>query len=194
MDLQHLNVKVFVASPGPIDLEPFIGIFNNWIQRHLTDDLLIDVADYRHTVNGPGVVLIGHAANYSLDQTDGRLGLLYSYKAALIGSIADRLCETVRATLLACRRLEHENGLKFNGSEVQLTFNDRLLAPNTPKTLEALRPALQESLERLYGQAAYTLNRISGDPRERLTLSVKSVTPITVTTLLQNLAAERVPA
>ncbi len=194
MELQHLNVKIFVTSPAPINLEPFIGIFHNWIQRRLTDDLLIDVADYRHVVNGPGVVLIGHAANYSLDQSDGRLGLLYNRKAALAGSIDDRLSQVVRATLLACQRLEHENGLSFNGSEVHLTFNDRLLAPNTPKAMDVLRPALREFLDRLYGQDAYTLDRISGDPRERLAIGVKSATPLTVTALLHNLAAERVPA
>ncbi len=194
MDLQHLNLKFFVASPNPIDLEPFIGIFHDWIQRHLTNDLLIDVADYRHVVNGPGVVLIGHATNYSLDQTGGRLGLLYNRKAALEGSLNERLSESVHAALLACQRLEQENGLKFNGNEALLIFNDRLLAPNTPKTLDALRPALRGFFDRLYGQDAYTLDRISGDPRERLTLGIKSVRPKTITALLQNLAAERVPA
>ena len=194
MDLQHLNIKVFAASPAPIDLEPFIGIFHTWIQRQLTGDLLIDVADYRHVVNGPGVIVIGHAANYSLDQTDGRVGLLYNRKAALDGPPDKRLSESVRAALLACQRLEQENDLQFNGSEIHLTFNDRLLAPNTPKTLDAMRPALRDFFDRLYAPGVYTLDRISGDHRERLAVGVKSAAPLTVTALLHNLAAERVPA
>ena len=32
MDLQHLNVKFFVDQPETVDLEPFLAVFNAWIQ------------------------------------------------------------------------------------------------------------------------------------------------------------------
>ena len=45
------------------------------------------MADYRHVPEGPGVMLIGHQANYSVDNTDNRLGVRYNRKEPLEGQI-----------------------------------------------------------------------------------------------------------
>jgi hypothetical protein len=173
MDLQHLNVKFFVDQPETVDLESFLGVFNTWIQDQVTDELLIDVADYRHVWAGPGVILIGHAANYSLDNAGNRLGLLYNRKAPLPGSNRDRLQQAVRAALLAAQRLSAQPGLTFSGRELQLTVNDRLLAPNTAATWEAAQPELAGFFDQLYGPGRYTLAR-HPEPRERFTVDVRA--------------------
>src|SRR5215467_12966631 len=117
MDLQHFNVKLFVDQPETVDLAGFMAVFNSWIQDQVSEELLIDVADYRHVHAGPGVVLIGHEANFSLDNAEDRLGLLYNRKAPLPGSNTDRLRQAVRAALLAAQRLSVAPGLKFSGGE-----------------------------------------------------------------------------
>jgi hypothetical protein len=66
MDVQQVNVKFFVENPEAVDLEAYLTIFNNWIQSHATEELLVDVADYRHVFAGPGVVLIGHPSRTAL--------------------------------------------------------------------------------------------------------------------------------
>ena len=53
-------------------------MFHDWIQNQRLDELLIDVVDYRHVHDGPGVILIAHDAHYAFDTSEGRLGLLYS--------------------------------------------------------------------------------------------------------------------
>ncbi len=106
MDIGQVNVKFFVENPEAVDLEAFLTIFNNWIQSHATEELLVDVADYRHVFAGPGVVLIGHEANYSLDNAGERLGLLYNRKADVPGTNQERLRQAVRAALLAAQRLD----------------------------------------------------------------------------------------
>src|SRR5919108_3097499 len=113
MDVQHVNIKFFVENPEAVDLEAFLTIFNNWIQSHAAEELLVDVADYRHVFAGPGVVLIGHEANYSIDNTGNRLGLLYNRKAEVPGTNQERLRQAARAALLAAGRLEKEQNLKF---------------------------------------------------------------------------------
>src|SRR5262249_46133967 len=119
MELQHLNVKFFVEQPETVDLEPFMGVFNHWIQDQVVpDELLIDVADYRHVWGGPGVVLVGHEANYSLDNGEHRLGLLYNRKAPVPGSNTDRLRQAVRAALLAAQRLAQQPGVRFDGQSL----------------------------------------------------------------------------
>ncbi len=141
MEFQHVNVKLFVKNAEEVDLEALIPVFHSWIQNQASGELLLDVADYRHVRSGPGVVLIGHQGNYSLDNTGGRLGVRYNRKAALEGTNQDRLVQATQAALAACRRLETEPSLdgriQFNGREMEVFINDRLLAPNTPETRTA---------------------------------------------------------
>lgn len=193
MDLQHINVKLFLQDPEAVDLKDFIGIFNTWIQRRVTEELLIDVADYAHVHAGPGLLLIGHEANYSLDNTGNRLGLLYNRKAPVQGPNSERLARALRAALQAAQRLEQENGLKFKGGEVQIIINDRLLAPNTAETLAALSGDLRAIFGRLFGGADWRLSH-NTDPRERFTVDVKAAAPFELSALLANLAGELAPA
>src|SRR6202023_3858531 len=108
MNIQHVNVKLLVKNPEQVDLEPLIPVFHNWIQGQVCEELLLDVADYRHVFAGPGVVLIGNEATYSVDNTDNRLGIRYNRKGVLDGSNQDRLQQAGRAALTACKRLEAE--------------------------------------------------------------------------------------
>jgi hypothetical protein len=189
MNVQHINIKFFLENPEAVKLEDFSAVFNGWIQRHVTEELLIDVADYLHVKNGPGLMLIGHEADYSLDNRAGRLGLLYNRKAQLEGSTQDKLAQAARAAFTAARLLETENGLKFSGQEIQLIINDRLLAPNTAATFAALEPELRTFFDKLFNGAEYTMSNDT-DPRERFTVNVKAATRFDVQTLLQALPAK----
>jgi hypothetical protein len=82
MNTQRIAVKFFV-EPDPratVDLEPFIAMFHRFIQQGSVEGLLIDVADYAHVIEGPGVILIGHDVDYGIDTTGGRAGLLVTRK------------------------------------------------------------------------------------------------------------------
>ena len=189
MNVQHINIKFFVENPEGVNLADYAAVFNSWIQKRALEDLLIDVADYLHVHHGPGIMLIGHEADYSLDNRAGRLGLLYNRKAQSEGSTQAKLAQAVRAALTAAQILEKENGLKFNGSEVQIIVNDRLLVPNTAETLTALEQELRSFFDRLYDGAEYTLSHNS-DPRERFTVHVKAKSVFAVETLLEHLSME----
>jgi hypothetical protein len=190
MDLQHLNVKIMADLNG-VEPDTLIPIFHKWIQMKVTKEMLVDVADYLHVPEGPGVLLVGHEAFMSLDHGENRWGFLYNRRAALNGGIQDRLQSVTRAALEHCKRLEEEEALrgklKFRGEEIQLAVNDRLLAPNTEETFKALEPEIKTFLGKLYGGASCTCKRHT-DPRERLTLDVKARDPFPVVALLKNLA------
>ena len=190
MNVQHINIKFFVEHPEEVKLEDYAGIFNNWIQRQVTPELLIDVADYLHVHNGPGIILIGHEADYSLDNRAGRLGLLYNRKAPLDGTVQEKLAQAAYAALTAARLLATENGVKFSGGEAQVLINDRLLVPNTQETFKALEPELRAFFDRLYKGTDYSLTYPSTDPRERFTVDAKAAASFDVETLLKNLAVE----
>ena len=91
MELQHVNIKIFVDGDLQVDLQRIIEVFHRWTAEQSMDEMLIDVADYRHVPAGPGVVLVGHEADYGLDNAGNRQGLLYNRKASIEGSNADRL-------------------------------------------------------------------------------------------------------
>ena len=108
VELQHVNVKLLLENPEDLNLDAVITVFHSWIQDQVCEELLLDVADYRHVHHGPGVVLIGHGADYAIDNTDGRLGIRYNRKAPLEGSNQDRLAQAVRAVLAAAERLHQD--------------------------------------------------------------------------------------
>jgi hypothetical protein len=191
MDLQHVNVKLLLGNPDGVDLEPLIPVFHGWIQAQVCEELLLDVADYRHVSAGPGVVLIGHQGNYSVDNTDNRLGVRYNRKAALDGSNQDRLRQAARAALAACQRLEAEprlgGKLRFNGREFELSINDRLVAPNCAASCQVIEPDVQLFCEQLLRGKQYSL-LYSTDPRKLFAVSVTVSEPLPVAELLENLA------
>jgi hypothetical protein len=190
MQLQHVNVKLLVKNPGEVDLEPLIPVFHNWIKEHVFEELLLDVADYRHVHAGPGVVLIGHEGDYSVDNTGNRLGVRYNRKAALDGGNHDRLRQAARAALVACQRLEAEPRLKgklrFNGQEMELFINDRLLAPNRDASREAAQPEFELFFQKLFRGSEYSLS-YGSDPRKLFGVSVKAARTFPVADLLANL-------
>jgi len=192
MELQHVNVKLLVKDPEGIDLEPLIPIFHSWIQDRVFEERLLDIADYRHVHHGPGVVLIGHEGDYAVDNTDGRLGVRYNRKNGLEGSNRDRMKQAARAALNACRRLESEaslgDKLRFNGQDVEVFINDRLLAPNRLETREAVNLEFQSFAEELFGGAEHSLSYPS-EPRRLFAVSLRASRPFSVSELLANLTA-----
>lgn len=157
MNLQHVNVKFFVEGELTIDLNKVIELFHRWTAEQSREELLIDVADYRHVPAGPSVALIGHQADYILDNTDHRYGLRYNRKASLDGSNIDRLQQAVQSALDACALLEAEfEGLRFDRQEFEITINDRLLAPNTAETRAGFEPILQDFVSNQLQQPEFT--------------------------------------
>jgi hypothetical protein len=190
MELQHVNVKLLVKDPDGLDLERLIPVFHSWIQGQIFDERLLDIADYRHVHHGPGVVLIGHEGDYSVDNTDGRLGVRYNRKTPLDGSNEDRLKQAARAVLNACQRLEAEPNLDgklcFNGQDIEIFINDRLVAPNREETRKEFDSDFKNFAEVLFRRKAYSSSN-DIDPRKLLTVFLKAHQSFAVAELLENL-------
>ena len=192
MELNHVNVKLLVKNPESVNLEPVVPVFHNWIQGQVYEGQLLDVADYRHVPAGPGVILIGLEGDYSIDNTDGRLGVRYNRKVAIEGSNQDRLKHAAHAALSACQRLEGEGSLSgklhFNGQDVEVFINDRLLAPNSEETRTALKQEIETFANKLFGAGKYSIS-YNTDPRRLFTVYLKASQPVAVADLLKNLAS-----
>jgi hypothetical protein len=198
VELQHINVKLLLKNPRDhaLDLDPVIPVFHSWIQEQVCDELLLDVTDYRHLHGGPGIVLIGHEADYSLDHTDNRLGVRYNRKAGGGGGNQERLAQATHAALSACQRLQKDTRLNgkvyFNGLEIEIFVNDRLLAPNSEATREVLNAEFQAFSKKLFGGSDYALS-FGNDSRRLLAVSMKTSRSFTVEELLENLRSSVAP-
>ncbi len=191
-ELQRFCVKFFAYPDTAVDEAKFIDVFHRWIQRQILPGILIDVADYRHIPNGPGILLIGHEADIVMDRAGGRLGLLYQRKCAQPGVLTARLCAAIETALSACRLLEQElllgGDIKFAGDEFVFVANDRLLAPNNEATLAAMRNDLEMVAEALSPPGGWEIQRCNTeDERERFSVRYRSTEPTSIESLLENL-------
>jgi hypothetical protein len=192
MDPLRLNLKLFVTdapSLRPAELAP---IFHGWIQRReLAPDLLIDVADYSHVADGPGVVLIAHEGHYAFDALQGQLGFSYSLRRAKVAAgFEPALRYGLRQLLTGVNLLLHEPSLQgrlqFDMQRLKLQINDRLRAPNRAETWAELRPEAQPALGAIFDTGV----RVEADPPGLglFTLQVKSPKPFTPSELLAAVA------
>jgi len=187
MDLQRIGIKIFAEDSAGIQVRDFIPVFHSWIQKQaLANHLLIDVHNYSHIHNGPGILLVAQEGNFSIDLGDGRMGLLYYRKNGGNG-----FASVLKAALQACSLLESESSLsgrmRFRTDELQIMANDRLLAPNSDVTLAALRPELLSALKCALPESQITLSRSSVNPKERFAVHVEASPSADVKTLLDRL-------
>ena len=181
MDLHKFGIKFFAADPAAVRLDAFLPVYHRWIQKQAVEGMLVDVADYSHLPQSPGVMLVAHEGDYSMDSMEGPLGLLYTRKTPAGGRLSDRIAGGFRAALGACVKLENEpefqGKLRFKAGGAVFIANDRLNAPNTEEGFQALRGELASALARVY-PSSVELRRISSDPRSRLTVEISSPGPI----------------
>jgi hypothetical protein len=175
MDIQHFRVKLLATPQSNPRLGDAIPVFHRWIQQNRVPEIAIDVADYEHVPAGPGVILVCHEAIYGLDQSQGKLGLIYTRRSVLGGSVEDRLRQAVESAESAAGLLEQEpefaGNLRFDRSHWEVSVNDRALAPNTDATWLDLQPVIRGVFDGILGPGKYSLQR-NTDPRELLRVIV----------------------
>lgn len=153
MDAHKIGVKIFAADPSQVAEVDFVPVFHSWIQlRAVEEHLAIDVASYHHVQDGPGTVLITHEANFGMDFTGGRAGLLYQRKQPLPGTLGERIVTALRHALAGAARLESYPGIKFRLDEIVVRVADRLNAPNTAETFAAVCGEMEKALTPLLGK------------------------------------------
>jgi len=188
MEAHKLQLKIYATSAAAkaVSPEALIPVFHRWIKDHALPELTIDVANYGHVPKGPGVVLIGHGADYFMDEGEGRLGLLHNRKRS--GSApGERLADLARRTLHAAALLEKDptlaGKLTFATNELLFKINDRLAAPNTDATFAALKGELEALGKQLFA-GAFELAR-EGGPKDLFTARFKSPASAPLATLLE---------
>lgn len=193
MELERFCLKFFARPDTDIDDEVFITIFHEWIRYQKLSGVLLDVADYRHVPNGPGVMLITHEINFAMDRSNGRFGLFAQQKLNQADNRRGQILDLVRATIAFGALLESDWRVKKNLSveagQFHLMSNDRLLLPNTHAAYTNLLPNLEAATAIVYPGRDVSIARVENDPRERLTTVVDAGTSISMKELMATVAA-----
>jgi len=173
MNPLRIALKIFATKPIPREeLHPFIGVFHRFIQEAAVPGLLIDVADYAHVPDGPGVILIGHDVDYGIDLAGGRTGLLTTRKRGGEADLSVLFRDALAQAFAAARAIEQDEtvSVRFAVDAVEIAFPDRLAAPNTRSAFELASKELQPIARAVFGSAARFEHAAGSDPRRMLTL------------------------
>ena len=102
------RVSAWSSEVGAFDAPRLVATFHQWIREGFPGDLiLVDVADYTHMADGPGVVLIAHEAWIGISRAGDQVKLSVQPRRMrakndderleqswrLLGLVADRLPE-----------------------------------------------------------------------------------------------------
>ena len=168
-------MKFFCSVGQDVALPDFIPVFHRWIQTAAVDGMLIDVADYSHVPEGPGIMLVAHEGIYSIDERVGRRGLAYWRRRGGEDTFDGALAAALRAAARACRLLEEEfsGAMRFKGNELEIYATDRLIAANTEDSMMQVRPSLDALRNKLFPGLACNVAR-DEDARELFTVSLRS--------------------
>jgi len=182
---ERLQLKMYLEPSEHFELEALIPVFHRFIRDQVVRELMIDVVDYSHVPDGPGVVLIGHAADYYVGALDGRVGLVYSRKRGAPAPEA-RLEDALRRLTNVARLLEQESGVKlrFRSNELSLRLTDRLNAPNDDASFATAKAEVESLFGRLYG--GVSVERLA-EPRGPLGLGIKASASPSLEGLLEKL-------
>jgi hypothetical protein len=173
--LRRVGTKFFFRQGEDVPLIDFIPVFHRWIQTDAVDGTLIDVADYSHVPEGPGIILVSHESVYSVDERNGRRGISCARRSPVDPTLQQALGQTARAAAGACVLLEKEfsGRIRFSGGEVEFFANDRLLAPNSAEAFLDFEPYLDSVLATMFPGVSCQRTR-EPDPRERLAVLVEA--------------------
>ncbi len=168
MQAHRFTIKYPFKDSPDIDLTAVTNLFHQWIQQDAVDGLLLDVADYKHVPDGPGIMLVGDKVEYNLDFEKGEPGFMYIRKRALDVDLEDALHVGLTRLNKAAAQLT-AIGLTVDNTQVELTFRDRLRVPNTAEAFTQLAPIIAET----FG-AGNSIERVENDARGPLTVRVIS--------------------
>lgn len=173
---KRLRVKLFVENPEAVAAEKVVPVFQRWIQRGaIKNELLIDVADYKHVHHGPGIVLIAHEGDYAYQFNDGRVGLSYTLKQHDSATLEDALSTALARVIFAAQLVHKESqlkGLQIALDSVQISLLDRLQYPHDAETIAQVQAAITALFDGKDSDVQVT--PVEADVREPISFTVQS--------------------
>lgn len=196
---QRFRLRFAIAQLSQIDLDAVIPVFHEWIRESRLKPMMIDVADYKHVPESPGIIMVGHTDDFGIDNgvpgEGGGQGFHYTRKHARLAEerpFADRLREIWGLALETAHLLEQEAALRIriDPACLHLAVLDRLRYPFTAEALAGVRGELETFFAEAYGTDAVSLAHDVPDIRYPMTWQVKVQGDFAVDLLLARYQAQ----
>ncbi|MBX2821593.1 MAG: hypothetical protein KTR29_17985 [Rhodothermaceae bacterium] len=172
---QRIQIKLYTKNNSALSKDVLIDRFHSWIQHDLLDEIPIDVADYSHVVDGPGILLITHEADYAFDEVGGA-GLRYVRKKEMPGSLEFAITQGFLQVVKAARLLEQDTAgtVSFDLARVEITILDRRLYPNSSATTDSVQPVVTGLFSTIFKTKQVECARVSEDARFPFALTIRA--------------------
>lgn len=173
---KRLKIRQPLSAPEDFDLSEIIPVFHRWIQERSIPGGLIDVANYKHVPNGPGILLIGDEGDYSLEKVGGQLFFVYDRKRQTGDTLDESIAILLTTAQIALQMLAAESALGISPQHggAEITLLDRLHYPNDQSTFDAINHSTAQAVAAATGQPHIHLTRSATDPRHPITLHIQS--------------------
>lgn len=177
MTLKRYQVRLFQSGGSEVAFEEIVPVFHKWIREGASNGLLIDVADYKHVPNGPGIMLVGFEEDYSYGEADGRRVLSVVVKRPDGLALRESAAVAIRRLLDAADRLEREPALigrlRFDASQIEIALLDRLAVERAGIDRKSVADSVARAIESL-GAAGVSVEWLEHtDPRRPAKLIVR---------------------
>ena len=177
MKIRQPGAKILLNDLRKDTEESLIPLFHDWIRNNVMDDhLMIDVADYRHVPNGPGVMLIAHEAHLSVERLGGDPGLCYQSKKDVLNEASAQFEMALRHVAKAASRFisgDSSSSFQFSKRKFILLSTSRLELKNTKEAFEKISNDVLVMLEKVFGHNEFSLKQ-QGDSRAPFSMLVQS--------------------
>ena len=144
--------------------------------------MLIDVVDYSHISDGPGIMLIAHEGQFSFDLENNQPGVFYLRKTNLNGDFDEKINYVINTVVLSARLIQKNaigKEVQFLNNSFRFISNDRRLAENSKANQKLYSNALECYLDKNYPGAKWVLeNFTQGEERLAITVNFQDDTNI----------------
>lgn len=165
--MKPLKLTVAVPATVSVDLSSVAAVYHRFIQRSLVEGFILDVADYRHVPDGPGMMLVGQDVDYNL--TDNAFSVTLKRKG---DEVSEQFRTAVRMLLGAAEQIDADGSLPttFDFSSWTVSVADRKLG-TSEEIQAAVLSAITPVAENLFGKASVSAVT-AADPRNLPAISV----------------------
>lgn len=137
------NIQAHFYFTKAVDLVDAKNLFHRWIQTDRLDGLFLDVVDYRHVQDGPGILLVGHEGDVGIRQVGSRSQLTYRQKRDWPTELLqEQIWWLIQRAQEIATVIESDTGAAIDTQHLELEFVDRLHFPNRPEVAEQIQAAL----------------------------------------------------
>ncbi len=192
---KRIALRFEIRTPESVDLDMVTPVFHRWIQEQKLTPMMIDVADYKHVQEGPGIIMLGHTEDFGIDNGVSHgsdvQGFYYVRKHTRLSDtlpLRSRLQEIWDRALQTGAMLEEDSGLslEINPARILLTIQDRLVYPFTREALTAVREEIAQFFTEVFGSGSVSLSHQEPDIRYPMTWQIAVDAELSLSDLLSN--------